>query len=70
MVEKTIQLARISESMLDADSPEERREFLLSMQNASIASSYLQGVSIERAQYFAAFFGGMSIFFKQLSDIK
>jgi hypothetical protein len=65
MVEKTIQLARISESMLDADSPEERREFLLSMQNASIASGYLQGVSIERAQYFAAFFNDMNHSFKE-----
>jgi hypothetical protein len=70
MVEKTIQLARISEIMLDADSPEERREFLLSMQNALIASGYLQGVTIEPAQYFAAFFNDMNLFFKQLSEVK
>jgi hypothetical protein len=69
MVNHTIQLARISEQLLDAGDPEEHREFLHTIQNALIANGYLQGAGMEQCRQFAAFFHDINRLLKELETI-
>jgi predicted HD phosphohydrolase len=69
MVEKTIQLARIAERMIDAGNPEQHREFLHTIQNALIANGYLQGAGIEHSRQFAAFFHDIGRLLKELGEL-